>query len=167
VDALLMEHVARSLNPLQDLAGPRRFLADMLAADPRQQPAPRPFAQCLDEAGWHLYEVRRAWVPAKKNPAKTRSLRSLRALDSGSRAAMAAALHREAAARKAGIDAPDGISQAWVLRRGAGKSLPDAQHLLVARPPARPTNSRTDSRPRSPTRSRPRPRPCSRSMSGK
>jgi hypothetical protein len=134
VDALLMEHVARSLNPLQGLAGPRRFLADMLSGDPRQQLALSAFARSLDEAAWRLYEVRRAWVPAKSNPAKTRSLRSLRTLDSGTRAAMNGALHREAAARSAGIDDPDGISRAWVLRRGAAGSVPDAEHLLVAAP---------------------------------
>jgi hypothetical protein len=128
----MMEHVARSLNPRQGLAGDESFLADMLAGDPRQQGALRMFAGRLDGARWQVYEVRRAWVPAKKDPAKTRSLRSLRALDSGSRAAMAASLRREAAARKADVEAPDGIGRAWVLRRSAG--VPAAEHLLVAAP---------------------------------
>ncbi len=147
VDALLMEHTARSLNRRQGLAGDDAFLAGLLAADPRQETALQDFARALDEAQWRLYEVRRAWVPAKKDPAKTRSLRSLRSLGSGSRAAMSAALHREAAGRNADIDAPDGISRAWVLRRGSTrkvKVVPDAEHLLVAAPAGAADKQRDD-----------------------
>lgn len=132
--ALLMEHRARALNPWQGLAGDRRFLADLLAADPRQEPGLRAFARLLDRMQWRLYEVRRAWVPARSDPAKTRSMRSLRTLEAGGRDAMGAALLREAAARSAPVDAPDGVARAWVLRRGARGSVPDVEHLLVAAP---------------------------------
>jgi hypothetical protein len=135
--ALMMEHVARSLNPLQGLAGVRRktqtrpaqaiTLTGLLQQDPRQRGLLAMFARQLDEVPWKLYEVQRAYLRQGTAP------RNLRALATGSRTEMTTALRTEAARDSAEISPHDGIERAWLLRRSVG-DYPGADWLLVAAP---------------------------------
>lgn len=127
VPALVMEHLAVALNPLQGLAGKKKTLAGLLAADPRQEPALGLLARRLDAMPWRLYEVRRAIA----GPGQ--AARSLRVLSSGSRGEAAAALRREAAARPGcELSAHDGIERGWLRHRA--DSGPSTEWFLVAAP---------------------------------
>jgi hypothetical protein len=134
--ALVMEHIARALNPRQGLAGSERgtagglaaarTLLGLLEADPRQQALLRMYREHLEEVPWKLFEVQRAYCAPGRAP------RRLRALAAGSRAEMTAALRAEAAGTTMELSAHDGIERAWRIRRGPG--YPAAEWLLAAAP---------------------------------
>jgi hypothetical protein len=87
----------------------------------------------LDRMPWHLYEVRRAVLPAAGDPGKTgRAARWLRVHATGTRAQMTATLTATAASNKLRLAAEDGIPRAWARRRG--EYLPAADWFYVAAP---------------------------------
>jgi hypothetical protein len=134
--ALMMEQIARSLNPRQGLAGSERApgsrvaaaktLIGLLEADPRQQALLRMHRERLESVPWRLFEVQRAYRAPGQAP------RRLRAIASGSRAEMTAALRAEAAGTSMELSAHDGIERAWRLHRSPG--YPAAEWLLAAAP---------------------------------
>jgi hypothetical protein len=133
--ALMMEHIARTLNPRQGLAGSERGtsgvaaaknLIGLLKADPRQQVLLRMHSERLHEVPWKLFEVQRAYSAPGQAP------RQLRALATGTRAEMTAALRAEAAGTTMELTAHDGIERAWRLHRAPG--YPAAEWLLAAAP---------------------------------
>jgi hypothetical protein len=124
--ALVMEHLAVTLNPRQTLGRGERLLS-LLAADPRQRPALDLFAEQLDSMPWRVYEVRRAF----RGPGS--AARSLRTLAEGTRAAATAELRRAAdTAAGAELAAHDGIERVWLRRRTPG--YPAAEWCLAAAP---------------------------------
>ena len=134
--ALMMEQIARTLNPRQGLAGSKRgngsglaaakTLVGLLEADPRQQMLLRMHREQLEEAPWQLFEVQRAYRAPGQAP------RRLRTLAAGSRSEMTAALRAEATGTTMELSAHDGIERAWRIRRSPG--YPAAEWLLAAGP---------------------------------
>ena len=132
VHALVLEHIAVSLNPRQGLAAGER-LSGLLAATSQHHDVLSAFAARLDRMPWRVYEVRRVIRPRAGDPTRAANAsRSLRAVAAGSRAQMAAVLRKMAEAEGAGVDDEDGIERAWLRRRGA--AFPAAEHFLVAAP---------------------------------
>lgn len=133
--ALMMEHIARTLNPRQGLAGSKRSTSGMAAAktliglleaDPRQHVLLRMHRERLESVPWKLFEVQRAYRAPGQAP------RRLRTIASGSRDEMTAALRAEAAGTTMELSAHDGIERAWRMRRSPG--YPAAEWLLAAAP---------------------------------
>ena len=134
--ALMMERIARTLNPRQGLAGSERAagsrvaaaktLIGLLEADPRQQVLLRMHREQLESVPWKLFEVQRAYRAPGQAP------RRLRTIASGSRAEMTAALGAEATGTTMELSAHDGIERAWRLHRSHG--YPAAEWLLAAAP---------------------------------
>jgi len=132
VQALVLEHIAVSLNPRQGLAAGQR-LAVLLRASGRHAAVISAFELKLDTMPWHVYEVRRVILPRAADRSKAgTSARSLRALDSGNRQEMLASLRQHAAAHLTPVQSFDGIDRAWLRYRGAG--FPAAEHFYVAAP---------------------------------
>jgi hypothetical protein len=132
VHALLLEHIAVSLNPRQGLAAGER-LSGLLAVTGQHHDVLSAFAASLDRMQWRVYEVRRVLRPRAGDPARAANAsRSLRAVAAGSRAQMTAVLRTMAKAERARVEDQDGIERAWLRRRGA--ALPAAEHFLVAAP---------------------------------
>ena len=130
--ALVLEHIAVSLNPRQGLAAGER-LSGLLAASGQHHDVLSGFAAGLDQMPWQVYEVRRVIRSRAGDPTRAANAsRSLRALAVGSRAQMTAVLRKMAEAEGVGVDAEDGIERAWLRRRGA--VFPAAEHFLVAAP---------------------------------
>lgn len=112
VHALLLEHIAVSLNPRQGLAAGER-LSGLLAATGQHHDVLSAFAASLDRMPWRVYEVRRVIRPRAGDPARAANAsRSLHAVAAGSRTQM--------------------TERAWLRRRGA--ALRAAEHFLVAAP---------------------------------
>jgi len=129
---LVMEQLAVSLNPRQGLMAGER-LASLLARTPGHQHTLAAFQAALDQMPWRVYEVRRAVLPRAGDPRKVgRAARWLRVWAHGTRAAMAAEVHRLAAAEGVRVTADDGIERAWLRRRG--EFLPAVDWFLVAAP---------------------------------
>jgi hypothetical protein len=132
VQALVLEHVAVALNPRQGLVGGDR-LADILAATGQHRAVLDAFAARLGEMTWQVYEVRRVIRPRAGDPSKpANAVRSLRAVASGTREQMTAVLGRLAGLQGAVIDTSDGITRAWLRRRG--QQLPAAEQFYALAP---------------------------------
>ncbi|GAA2417777.1 hypothetical protein A7G45_31395 [Mycolicibacterium llatzerense] len=124
VDALFLEYVARSINPLQTLIV-GSSVAD-LVADAGLSETLALFQGRLASAEWSLYEVRRVVRPAK-NGGRGITARALEVVATGSRAAMAEQLATRPGRRVLGAD---GIVR-HILRE---RSEDGADHLFVAAP---------------------------------
>jgi hypothetical protein len=132
VQALILEHIAVSLNPRQGLAAGKR-LSGLLAESGQHQDVMAAFSAELDRMPWRVYEVRRAIRPRATDPAKAANAsRSLRAVAGGGRAQMLAILRELAESEGAAIEDDGGIERAWLRRRGA--TFPAAEHFLVTAP---------------------------------
>ncbi len=132
VQALVLEHIAVSLNPRQGLAAGER-LASLLAGSGQHQDVIAAFTAELDQMPWRVYEVRRVIRSRAGDPSKpANASRSLHTIASGSRAQMLATLHELAQEHGAVIEDADGIERAWLRRRCA--TFPAAEHFLVAAP---------------------------------
>jgi hypothetical protein len=132
VQALVLEHIAVSLNPRQGLAAGER-LSGLLAASGQHHDVLDAFTAELGQMPWKVYDVRRVIRPRADDPAKAANAsRSVRAVASGSRDQMTAVLRdlAHAAGTEVGID--DGIERVWLRHRGT--TLPAAEHFLVAAP---------------------------------
>jgi hypothetical protein len=144
VQALVLEHIAVSLNLRQGLAAGER-LSGILAASGQHHDVTAAFTAELDRMPWQVYDVRRMIRPCVGDPAKAANAsRSLRTRASGSRPEMTAALRQLAKAVGAVIDSEDGIERAGLHRRGA--TFPAAEHFLVAARPDRKTRKAPASR---------------------
>ena len=94
VHALVLEHIAVSLNPRQGLAAGER-LSGLLAATGQHHDVLSAFAAGLGRMPWRVYEVRRVIRPRADDPARPgNASRSIRAIAAGSRAQMAASCAR-------------------------------------------------------------------------
>jgi hypothetical protein len=132
VHALVLEHIAVSLNPRQGLAAGQR-LAALLAATSQHQHVLDAFTAELDQMPWRIYEVRRVIRPRADDPAKAASAaRSLHAIAAGSRAQMHTALRTLAREQGTVPENDSGIERAWLRQRGT--TLPATEHFLVAAP---------------------------------
>ncbi|WP_199857083.1 hypothetical protein [Nocardia suismassiliense] len=143
--ALLMERTAISLNPRQGLIRGQR-LSDHLRAAGLGAIVDR-FEQALADEPHALYELRRGARPTKKNPAKTKPARSVRAIDVGSVEEMNAWLTGEPLQVKVGLDAygepvlaptatvlgEDGIARAYVAERDR-TGAHQLEHFFVVAP---------------------------------
>jgi hypothetical protein len=132
VHALLLEHIAVSLNPRQGLAAGER-LSGLLAATGQHHDVLSAFGAHLNRMPWRVYEVRRVIRPRAGDPARAANAsRSLRAVAAGSRTQMTAVLRTMARAERIHVEDQDGIGRAWLRRRGT--TFPAAEHFLVAAP---------------------------------
>jgi hypothetical protein len=132
ITGLVMETAAAALNSRQGLI-PGRRLAGLLAETPGHEPVLALLEERLASMPWRVYEVRRAILPRPGEPARAGSVyRSVRAVASGTRTAMASELARIADARGARIVTEDGIPRAWRMRRCPG--LPAAEWFFAAAP---------------------------------
>ena len=132
VHALVLEHIAVSLNPRQGLAAGER-LSGLLAATGQHHDVLSAFAAGLGRMPWRVYEVRRVIRPRADDPARPgNASRSIRAVAAGSRAQMAAVLRTMAKAEGTAVEDEDGIERAWLRRRGT--AFPSAEHFLVSAP---------------------------------
>jgi hypothetical protein len=132
VQALILEHIAVALNPRQGLAAGER-LSSLLAGSGQHHGVLSAFRAELGRMTWAVYDVRRVIRPSRSDSCKAaNAARSLRAVATGSQAAMRAALRELAAGQEATIEADAGIERAWLRRRGT--ALPTAEHFLVAAP---------------------------------
>jgi hypothetical protein len=132
VEALVLEHVALALNPRMGLFGTKRAVDQARSAG--LESLLDVFADRLGAAEHAVYEVRRLTRASTADPSKKGpTMRSVRCLDVGSAAAMAASLASRAADH--GIDVETGddrIDRVWLARRGA--TFPAREHFLVAAP---------------------------------
>lgn len=124
VDALFLEYVARSINPLQTLIV-GSSAADLVAAAGLSE-ALALFQGRLASADWSLYEVRRVVRPGK-NGGRGITARALEVVATGTRAAMAEQLATRPGRRVLGAD---GIVRHILRDRSEGSS----EHLFVAAP---------------------------------
>ena len=124
VDALFLEYVARSINPLQTLIV-GSSVADLVAHAGLGE-ALALFHGRLASAQWSLYEVRRVVRPAK-NGGRGITARALEVVATGTRAAMSDQLAARPGRRVLGAD---GIVR-HILR---DRSEDGADHLFVAAP---------------------------------
>lgn len=132
VQALVLEHIAVSLNPRQGLAAGQR-LSSLLAASGQHHHVLDAFTAELDQMPWRIYEVRRVIRPHAGDPTKAANAsRSLRAIAAGGRTQMHTTLHELVRARDAAIENDGGIERAWLRRRGA--TFPATEHFFVAAP---------------------------------
>jgi len=132
VQALVLEHIAVSLNPRQGLAAGER-LSGLLAASGQHHDVLNAFTAELARMPWKVYDVRRVIRPRADDPAKAANAsRSIRAVASGSRDQMITILRKLAHAGDAEIENDGGIERAWFRHRGA--TLPAAEHFFVAAP---------------------------------
>lgn len=129
VHALVLEHIAVSLNPRQGLAAGERLTA-LLAATGQHRDVLSAFAATLERMPWRVYKVRRVIRPRVSDPARpANASRSLRAVAAGSRTQMAAVLRTMAQVEDASVEDEDGIERAWLRRRGAGFRPPSISSL--------------------------------------
>jgi hypothetical protein len=132
VHALVLEHIAVALNPRQGLAAGHR-LAAILAGTGQHDDVLDRFRATLTQLPWRVYEVRRVIQPRPGDPGKAGSAwRSVRAVAAGDRAAAETALAQLAHDAGAAAEDEDGVSRAWLRRRGS--TLPATEHFLVACP---------------------------------
>lgn len=124
VRALLIEHVARSLNPAQTLVS-GSSLADLVRQASLTQVA-EGFSRVLQRCDYSVYEVRRLTRPAR-NGGRGMVARSVRVLASGDRVDMDGYLRELPGSRIPGFD---GITRHIVFER----SVDGVDHLYVAAP---------------------------------
>ena len=124
-DALLLEYVARSINPSQTLIV-NSSLADLIT-NAGLTAATSIFRRRLDSCDWSLYEVRRVVRPAK-NGGRGMIARALEVVATGTRAAMTEQLAAQPGLRTLG---GDGIVRHVVHDRAHGDRV---DHWFVAAP---------------------------------
>lgn len=124
-DALLLEYVARSINPSQTLIV-NSSLADLIT-NAGLTAADSIFRRRLDSCDWSLYEVRRVVRPAK-NGGRGMIARALEVVATGTRAAMTEQLAAQPGLRTLG---GDGIVRHVVHDRARGDRV---DHWFVAAP---------------------------------